>query len=200
LGGLLVGPLGPPARGLAQSLLESSGWEHLAAVLPSPLPTATGLVLVALLASATATDLRRFRIPNALTYPALGLAVLTNALSEVAPPNIRALLGSVGLAECLAGVGLAFGVFALLFRWRICGGGDVKLATAVGGLLGPLGALNGLVYTAMIGGAVAAVFVLGGAVSGRGGPSTKAILPIAPLFAVGVLASLFLDGVAHATT
>lgn len=84
-------------------------------------PTAAEVAAAALLAGATATDLRFRRIPNAYTYPAILIAPLLAFMED----------GTGGLAS--AGLALAVTTvpFVLLFAtFGGIGGGDVKLLAA----------------------------------------------------------------------
>jgi Flp pilus assembly protein protease CpaA len=93
------------------------------------LGTLSGLVLVAVLATSAITDLNKHKIYNWATYSAILWALAINALGS---PT----LGSVGIAQCLGGAALCF--LITLFGYDMSGGGagDVKLATAIGALLG----------------------------------------------------------------
>ena len=83
-------------------------------------------VLVVTLAAACAADLRRRKIPNALTFPALLLGLALAGCQG----------GTPELAKALAGAGVA-SVALLLYAGRMLGAGDVKLLWAVGSLTGP---------------------------------------------------------------
>lgn len=100
--------------------------------------------------SAAAIDVKERRIPNRLTYPALvaGL-VLQGAVS-----GWRGLLLSGG------GALLFGGVFLPLYLIRTMGAGDVKLAAALGAIVGPFAALQVMFATALAGGALAVFVVL----------------------------------------
>ena len=74
------------------------------------------------LIAATFTDLRSRRIPNLLTIPALGLALVVAAVHG----NLLAAIVGALLA------GAAFVLPALLYGKGTAGGGDVKLAAFVG--------------------------------------------------------------------
>ena len=106
------------------------------------LPVWTALAVTV---AAAAVDLRRRRIPNALTLSALAAGFILQGV----------LAGPAGLGLALAGAlaaGLpAFAVFAL----RGMGGGDVKLLAACGALLGPAAGLELLLATAVAGGVLA---------------------------------------------
>ncbi|HKY34865.1 MAG TPA: A24 family peptidase [Polyangiaceae bacterium] len=105
----------------------------------------------ALAASAIAavTDARNGRIPNWLTLPVSGSALVAHAVAR----------GAWGVTESAAGLVLCGGVPLVLFRasrGRAIGGGDVKLFGALGALLGPtmgleieLGALALLLIVAL---------------------------------------------------
>ncbi|MEX1256121.1 MAG: prepilin peptidase [Gemmatimonadota bacterium] len=102
------------------------------------------LILVAITASWF--DLRERRVPNALTIPSLGFAVL------------------MGLADGLPGVGMALAGAAICFLFALplflvggLGGGDVKLLTAFGAFLGPQRLVSGFIAMALVGGVLAAV-------------------------------------------
>lgn len=98
---------------------------------------------------AAITDVRARRIPNRITYPAMlaGLAL------QLAAYSWR------GLLLGLEGGFLFGGVFLLFFIVRAMGAGDVKLATALGCIIGPAASLRVLFATALAGGAMA-IFVM----------------------------------------
>ena len=113
----------------------------------------SGLILTLLLAFCAATDAIRGKIYNVATYPAMlwALAInlalnwpgsrLAGSLETFAP------LGSVGPASCLLGGLACFAVMVASFLTAGGGGGDVKLATAIGLLIGVERGLAALVYT-----------------------------------------------------
>lgn len=103
---------------------------------------------------AAITDIRNRRIPNRLTYPAMlvGLALQTSF------HGFRGLLLS-------AGGGFLFGgAFMLFYVVRGMGAGDVKLAAALGFIVGYGGSPQVMFATALAGGVLAILFML---VSGR---------------------------------
>jgi len=92
-------------------------------------------------------DIRYSKVFNFLTVPTMMLGLVINGANE----------GWVGLAASLAGIFLGICVFLLtsaLFG-RILGGGDIKLLMAIGALQGPVFLGWALLYTALIGGALA---------------------------------------------
>ncbi len=113
------------------------------------------LIPLAVVASATliasATDLWKFKVHNALTLPTLALGVAVSA----------ALGGWSGLGSSLLGAGLGFGLLVLFFAAGGVGAGDVKLLAAVGAWLGPFLTYQVFVASALFGGAYALALVLG---------------------------------------
>lgn len=127
---------------------------------PAATPYAIFVILAILLGISIVTDLRSRRIPDALTLPALGLALLARLL-------LAGWNGPRGLAVGVVGA-LAGWVAFRLIAWR--GGmglGDVKLMAAVGAALGWPLVLRALLFTALAGGVQALVVAVG---SGRLGP------------------------------
>lgn len=137
----------------------------------------------AVLIVCAATDLMAFRVPNVVTYPAAGGALLAAALM----PNgdvAEALIGGA------LGGGLMLGV-ALVSRGGL-GLGDVKLAGFAGLALGGPLILPALLITAL-GGGVAAVG-LAVRVRRRSHP-----MPYAPFISAGAIAVLLWQGSAFAS-
>jgi prepilin peptidase CpaA len=163
--------------------------------------TASALALVAL---AARDDLVRSRIPNALNATALVVAVAVGCLAS----GLTGLMNSIGGA--LAGCGALLPFYLL----RGMGAGDVKLMAAAGAFLGPGGALLAAALSLIAGGLLALAFVAWRLVEpGRAwemapaqGRSRRARaaatisvvrkerLPYAVAIAVGVTATLFLEG------
>jgi len=126
--------------------------------------TLAGFVLVASLATAAVTDFRGRRIYNWTTYSAFLWAVLINIAATVLSTESVTLadaltpahwvgpqwLGSVGIGQSLAGAALCF--LITLFGYRLSGGGagDVKLATAIGALLGVHNGVFAVAYSYII--------------------------------------------------
>lgn len=105
------------------------------------------ILLVALLLASVVDDLRRRRISNWLTLPALLLA-LALALAEGGWGGL-----THGLAGALTGAGVAGGLFVVLWLFTGgIGGGDAKLMTAVGALVGFPAALGVLLFVSIAGG------------------------------------------------
>ena len=96
------------------------------------------------------TDVRERRIPNRITYPAMIAGLGLQA----------AVYGWLGLLLGLEG-GLLFGVtFFLFYMVRAMGAGDVKLAFALGCIVGPTNSLRVMFATAMAGAALALIVMI----------------------------------------
>lgn len=107
------------------------------------------VALIILSIAAVWCDLRRRRIPNALTLGGLLLALV-----------LRTAAGLDALTAGLLGAALAFGLSLPLFAIGGLGGGDVKLLTAVGAFLGPKQLMLAMVVMALAGGVMALVTVV----------------------------------------
>ncbi len=115
------------------------------------------MVCVVLCIVAAAIDLKSRKIPNILTVPALALGLILSILNDEG--------GGYDVAAAAMGVALLGGLFALMAVKGGVGWGDTKLIAAVGALLGwPLRSwslvLFALVYTALVGGAMALIAVI----------------------------------------
>jgi prepilin peptidase CpaA len=103
------------------------------------------VLLLALLATAIAIDVRSHRIPNVLVGAGLATGI---ALQLLLPAGWGALYALKGAA-----VGFAF--FVPLYALRTVGAGDVKLMTMVGTFLGPSGTVDAALATLLAGGLLA---------------------------------------------
>jgi len=99
---------------------------------------------------ASAFDLRTRRIPNALTFGGIAVALVF----YLATGGISAF--GLSLAGFATGLAIFFPIFAL----GGMGAGDVKLLACLGAWLGPVDALWTAMYAAMAGGGMALVVVL----------------------------------------
>lgn len=103
------------------------------------------VLLTVVLVTAICTDLRSSRIPNWLTFTAMGFALLVHAW----------LAGVPGILFSLAGLGAGLGLFLLIHLSGGIGAGDAKLMAAVGALVGPYGAFLSGLLAIMVGGVYA---------------------------------------------
>jgi prepilin peptidase CpaA len=110
--------------------------------------TFTWWAVLAMLAVATATDLRARRVPNWLVVPFLLGGVLFSSWHG----------GIGGLITSLRGVGLAVIVTGALCYLRGLGMGDLKLFAAIGSWVGPDQLATALVVTAIVGGLMAVIW------------------------------------------
>ncbi len=102
--------------------------------------------------TAVYTDIRWKKIYNKLTFPAAAAGLLLNGLQS----------GWMGVCFSAKGFAVAFGVMltlALLTGGGI-GGGDIKLMAAVGALRGSPFVFWAMLYTAVVGGLIAVVYLL----------------------------------------
>lgn len=143
---------------------------------------AVSLFVVGLLVC-TATDLIRYRVPNAVTYPGILLAFLAALLlpgSDLEGALLAAALG-----------GVLFVTLAVLTRGGL-GLGDVKLAILIGAALGLPAAFQALFLGAVAGGAVMLMLLLIGVVGRR------QAVPYAPFLALAAVAVVLWRGAAFA--
>lgn len=108
------------------------------------------LMCVALLVTATFTDIRSRRIPNWLTFPAMALGFAIQSFLQ----------GWAGSLAAGAGALTAPAVLMLVRAFRPIGMGDFKLSMAVGVLLGPVAGALAMLVSAVAGGLLALAFVL----------------------------------------
>lgn len=100
--------------------------------------------LLALLALAVWFDLRTRRIPNRLVLVGLAASLV-----------LQAVHGVEGVQAWALGLLAGFGLLVPLYVVRAMGAGDVKLMAMIGSFLGPLAALNVVIFTLVAGGLLA---------------------------------------------
>jgi prepilin peptidase CpaA len=102
----------------------------------------TEIILIFILGTAIASDLRWRKIPNWLTGPSvlvgLGLHTFINQWT--------------GLVFSLEGAVLGLGLFLVIYLLGWMGAGDVKLFAAVGSILGPTQTVSAALAVALVGG------------------------------------------------
>lgn len=116
-----------------------------------PAPVVGSVVLAGLLAAACVSDLRTRRIPNRLVLVTIAAGF---AFAVVANPGMN------GLTHAGAGLLTGFAVWFPFYLLRMMGAGDVKLFAAAATFLGARGAIEGALYTALFGGALALVYMI----------------------------------------
>jgi prepilin peptidase CpaA len=107
---------------------------------------------VAVLVVATFTDVRSRRIPNWLVLPFLALGILVSGW----------LHGWHGVLSSVEGAALGLLLYGLLFWMGGMGAGDVKLCAAIGAWIGPSQLFISLIFTGLVGGAMALSWALWG--------------------------------------
>ncbi len=106
------------------------------------MPFILTIILTLLLVTAIYTDLRWSRIPNWLTFSAMGIGIVVHVWIG----------GLQGASTSLAGLVVGLGLFLLPFVCRAIGAGDVKLMAAIGSMLGPFGAISIAALSVLVGG------------------------------------------------
>src|ERR1039458_9223489 len=113
-------------------------------------PPSAEAVLLALVLGAAVYDVMYRRIPNWL-----------NVLGVLAGIALNTFLysGLSGTWFALKGLGLAFGLYVVLYALRAMGAGDVKLMAAVGAIVGWPNWFGIFIVTAIVGGIMALILV-----------------------------------------
>ena len=101
-----------------------------------------GVILMMVLVIAVIMDLHSSRIPNWLTFPAMGFALAGHAW----------LNGIDGIFFSLAGLGTGLGLFLFIYLAGGIGAGDVKLMASIGAFVGVYGVLSCAWIGILIGG------------------------------------------------
>ncbi|MGI8643139.1 MAG: A24 family peptidase [Thermomicrobiales bacterium] len=99
---------------------------------------------------AVVTDLRRRRIYNVLTMPAMLAGLALNTVMD----------GFSGLGWALAGFGLGAALFFIPVALGGMGAGDLKLLAALGAIGGPGFVFWCAIYTSIVGGALGVAMLL----------------------------------------
>ena len=109
------------------------------------MPPSLQIALAATVLAAAGSDLATRRIPNWITVPGAALGLALHGYHE----------GFPGALSSLAGAGLGFSIFFVLYLAGGMGAGDVKLYGAVGALVGPQALTLVFVLTGILGGIAA---------------------------------------------
>jgi len=115
-------------------------------------------VLAMVLVVAAVTDLRTGKIPNALTYSAVVVALIGHTLTAglVAETDETGL----GLTGSVLGMLVGFGPLYVAWRLGAIGGGDAKLMGAIGALGGVTFAITALFYSCAVAVVMAVILMI----------------------------------------
>ena len=157
---------------------------------------ATPVLVLASVSLAVVTDVRRRRIYNALTFPAMAIGFVMNAVVD----------GPRGLLWAATGLLLGAALFLIPVAMGGMGAGDLKLLAALGAIGGPVVVFWCAIYASIAGGLMAVAVLVARrrlgtvvapmalALSGRQLPSatSNVRLPFAIPIAFGAVAALAL--------
>jgi prepilin peptidase CpaA len=107
------------------------------------------LCITTVLLIAAEMDIRFRKIPNWLTYPTMIMGIIYHT----------GIKGFNGFLFSVEGLGMGIAILIIPFLMGGMGAGDAKLMGAVGGLLGPKGVFIAFLFTAIVGGIYAIVFL-----------------------------------------
>jgi Flp pilus assembly protein protease CpaA len=160
-------------------ILIAPFWNRLVARFDVPeLQGMPGFILVCLVVACALTDVLYRRIPNWATYPATLWALALNAASsiqfwlvqgrdadvalELNPPSVTSdwIQGTVGMGSSVLGLLACFAVMLLPYKLSKSGAGDVKLAAAIGSLLGFRSGLLALAMTYLAAGFYVFLYII----------------------------------------
>ena len=134
------------------------GLAACAVAIPAAAGWFLGIVFTFALLFATWIDTKTRLIPNRLTYPLVLFGIGSNLVVSLLVSDEVA--GVVGFEESLKGAGLCFSLMLMLFLSNATGGGDVKLATAIGAFLGPQDGIMAIAWCHVLAGIVVLVWML----------------------------------------
>jgi prepilin peptidase CpaA len=109
----------------------------------------TDSILLLILGTAIASDLRWRTIPNWLTGPAIVVGLSLHTFMNQ----------WTGLVFSLEGAALGLGLFLIIYVLGWMGAGDVKLYAAVGSFLGPAQTISAAIVIALVGGMLAFIIL-----------------------------------------
>jgi prepilin peptidase CpaA len=107
-------------------------------------------LLIILLTFCAIIDVKKQKIPNVFTLPAIAIALLYYGVNG----------GVSGLAFSAGGLSIGMGMFLVFYVLGGMGAGDVKLMGAVGSILGFQATLSAILFTALAGGLYAIIILI----------------------------------------
>ena len=121
--GRRISPVYPIGEGVTAAIFAWIGWHYG----PAQLEWIPALLLASVLIVITHTDLKALKIPNAVVFPAIGLAVILRCLQHPLPLWDYA-------AAAAAGFGILY-ILGVISKGGM-GGGDIKLYLFIGLICG----------------------------------------------------------------
>ncbi|MFC4737259.1 prepilin peptidase [Bacillus daqingensis] len=107
-------------------------------------------VLITMIVICVITDWRKRKIYNAVLAPALGAAFILHGAEA----------GAAGVGYSFLGLLAGMGLLLIPYLMKGIGAGDVKMLGVIGALMGPGFVFSAFLYTALIGGVIAAAVIL----------------------------------------
>ena len=143
---------------LVTPLALAPAWVLLTGRMESPVSSVSGFVLLLLLVTCSITDLRQRKIYNWATYSAGVWALMINMAPEVFGAQTAKTLGAIGLQQSLLGGIGCFVLMLVAYTLARGGAGDVKLASAIGALIGFESGMLAIAFSYILAGAVIALW------------------------------------------
>ena len=112
--------------------------------------TAKYIELIILLILALIGDMQGYKIKNIIVYPFILIGIMTNVYLD----------GLNGLVFSLKGIVVPVLLLIILFVLRMLGAGDIKLFSAIGGIMGLQFVLRTILYSFLAGGAIALLLII----------------------------------------
>lgn len=123
-------------------------------------PPGVEAILLTLVLAAALYDVRYRRIPNWLTAGGVLVALVMNSFLGDWRAPVPSSPVWPGLRFSLIGLGIAFGIYFVLYAIRAMGAGDVKLMAAVGAMVGWEDWFGIFIITAILGGLMALILIV----------------------------------------
>jgi len=117
-------------------------------------PPGIQVALLALVLAAAVFDVRYRRIPNWLTVGGVVIGIALNGFLS------QSLQARGMFKSSLLGLGIAFGLYFVLYAFHVMGAGDVKLMAAVGAVVGWPNWFGIFIFTTVLGGVMAVILIL----------------------------------------
>jgi len=142
----------------AAKIMPIAGFLGCSVVAPEVAGWLIGASLAVALLVASWIDTKTRLIPNRLTYPLVLFGIGGNlAMSVFVNDDVA---GVIGIEESLKGTAFCFSLMLLLFLSNATGGGDVKLATAIGAFLGPEAGIQAIAWCHLLAGVFVLIWML----------------------------------------